>query len=95
MKMHLVLAAAVAALATTSLAGRAEAGSSYPFCAVAGGYNSYENCTYPSFGACMAAVSGVGGHCQPNPRFDGYSRDDGSAYDDPPPRRRHRGYRPG
>jgi hypothetical protein len=42
----------------------------------------------------MAAVSGVGGNCQINPRFDGYSRD-GSTYDDPPPRRRHRGYRPG
>ena len=44
----------------------------YPYCAIAGGYNSYENCHYPSFGACMAAVSGVGGFCQPNPRFAGY-----------------------
>ena len=91
MKRHLIWAAAVAVLSTGAMAGRAEAGSAYPFCAVAGGYNSYENCTYPSFAACRAAVSGVGGNCAPNPRFDGYARD---RYEDaPPPRRRPRGYR--
>jgi hypothetical protein len=58
----------------------------YPFCAVAGGNPGYQNCDYPSFGACMAAVSGVGGFCQANPRFVGYRDPDDSR----PVRRRSR-----
>ncbi len=89
MKTTLVLAAAVTALAAA--ANPAKAAPPYPFCAIAGGYNSYENCGYPSFAACMAAVSGVGGYCNVNPRYHAYYRDRG--YDDPPPRRRARGHR--
>jgi hypothetical protein len=29
----------------------------------------YENCGYPSLQACLAARSGVGGACTPNPKF--------------------------
>lgn len=73
MRIGLMIATA-AALAAVLLSFSMSPASAqpYPYCAIAGGYNSYENCHYPSFGACMAAVSGVGGFCQPNPRFLGY-----------------------
>jgi hypothetical protein len=90
MTKRLIYAATVAIMVSGAGAGHAQAGSAYPFCAVAGGYNSYESCIYPSFAACRAAVSGVGGNCQPNPRFDGYVRDN---YDDAPPRRPSRRHR--
>jgi hypothetical protein len=41
----------------------------YPYCAVAGGHEAYENCGYQTLQQCRAAVSGVGGHCQQNPRY--------------------------
>ena len=69
--MRLILAAGVL-LATLAIPAGSAYAQPYPYCAIAGGYNSYENCHYPSFGACLAAVSGVGGFCQPNPRFVGY-----------------------
>jgi hypothetical protein len=39
------------------------------WCAVAGGRNDYRNCGYFSFRQCLAATSGVGTFCQPNPYF--------------------------
>ena len=39
----------------------------------------FTNCGYPSLGACLAARSGVGGNCGPNPKYAG-----------PPPERRKR-----
>jgi hypothetical protein len=87
MRIGLIIATvagtAVAALSLSASVARAEV---YPYCAVAGGSPGYENCHYPSFGACRAAVSAVGGFCQPNPRFVGYS----DSADDQPPRRRSR-----
>jgi hypothetical protein len=87
MRIGLIIATvagtSVAALNLSASVARAEV---YPFCAVAGGSPGYQNCDYPSFGACMAAVSGVGGFCQPNPRFVGYS----DPRDDRPIRRRSR-----
>jgi hypothetical protein len=58
------------------------------WCAYGGGRNDYENCGYYTLRQCLAAISGVGGACRPNPR-GGY----GPPYSDdepPPPRRRHR-----
>jgi len=56
----------------------------YPYCAIKGGRGSYENCGYANLQQCRAAVSGVGGFCQPNPRFA-----QRPYFDDPrePPRR--------
>jgi hypothetical protein len=39
------------------------------WCADQGGRSGYTNCGYYTFRQCLAAVSGVGGHCQPNPNF--------------------------
>jgi hypothetical protein len=39
------------------------------WCAVAGGRSEYRNCGYFSLRQCVAAVSGVGTFCQPNPYF--------------------------
>ena len=39
------------------------------WCAAAGGRNDYRTCGYSSLQQCMAAVSGVGTFCQPNPYF--------------------------
>lgn len=73
MRIGLMIAiAATSAAVALSISGGPASAQPYPYCAIAGGYNSYENCHYPSFGACMAAVSGVGGFCQQNPRFAGY-----------------------
>ena len=67
LKMSLI--AATAAFAGLSLPGVARAEVDYPYCAVAGGYNAYENCGYATLNQCFASVSGVGGHCQENPRY--------------------------
>ncbi len=44
----------------------------YPWCA----YNNYlhggaTNCGFVTYQQCMAAISGVGGSCGPNPRYQG------------------------
>lgn len=39
------------------------------FCAEEGGIAGYRNCGYPTWGACRAAVSGVGGYCYANPQY--------------------------
>ncbi len=39
------------------------------FCAEDGGLSAYRNCGYPSFAACQAAVSGIGGYCYVNPQY--------------------------
>lgn len=39
------------------------------WCADQGGRSGYTNCGYYTFRQCLAAISGVGGHCQPNPDF--------------------------
>ena len=87
MRIGLIIAtaASIAAAALSRSAGTARA-EVYPYCAVAGGNPGYENCHYPNFGACRAAVNAVGGFCQPNPRFVGYS----DSSEDQPPRRRSR-----
>ena len=39
----------------------------YPWCARYS-WTTY-NCGFVSFGQCMATVQGVGGRCEPNPRY--------------------------
>jgi hypothetical protein len=67
-----MLLAAAAALVAASLAGasrEARAERDYPYCAYAGGRNSFENCGYYTLAQCLEAVHGVGGHCHENPRY--------------------------
>ncbi len=48
----------------------------YPWCARYGWTTS--NCGFVSFQQCLATISGIGGRCEPNPRYV------------PPPQRRSR-----
>ena len=57
------------ALIDLSVPSTARAETNYPYCAYAGGRNYFENCGYATFQQCLAAVSGVGAHCRPNPRY--------------------------
>lgn len=62
----LVALAALAAGASTSPAGAEE----YPWCAYYAGRNGgATNCGFVSYEQCMATLSGIGGNCQPNPRY--------------------------
>jgi Protein of unknown function (DUF3551) len=53
--------------------GSIDAGSSAraegAWCAQAGGRSEYRNCGYYTFNQCLAAISGVGTFCAPNPYY--------------------------
>ncbi len=60
----LVLVASAAALATPARAD------DHPWCAQYGGHNiASTNCGFASFEQCRATISGIGGSCYPNPRY--------------------------
>ncbi|MBN8920131.1 MAG: DUF3551 domain-containing protein [Rhizobiales bacterium] len=82
-----LLIGAVAATALAGLGASPASARDYPFCATQGGWGSYENCGYSTMQQCMAAVSGVGGFCKPNPRYAVRSYPDDYA---PAPPRRYR-----
>jgi hypothetical protein len=67
----LATAVVTAAVGLVGTGGAAQA-ADYPYCAVAGGRNAYENCGYFTLRQCLASVSGVGGHCAENPRYFAY-----------------------
>jgi hypothetical protein len=67
----LVLLGALAALGFTTNEVRAEGA----WCMVATSDLGFENCGYFTQRQCLAAVSGVGGFCVPNPRPPGYYAD--------------------
>jgi hypothetical protein len=47
------------------------------WCAESGGRNGgFSNCGYYTFRQCMAAISGVGGTCRPNPYIVTYTVED-------------------
>ncbi|HEX2216047.1 MAG TPA: DUF3551 domain-containing protein [Xanthobacteraceae bacterium] len=46
------------------------------WCAEQGGRGGYSNCGYHTFRQCLAAISGVGGHCKPNPNVVTYEVED-------------------
>lgn len=81
-----ILTAAVALAALSGAPDAARAQGDAPYCASAGGRGGYENCGYYTFRQCMEAVSGVGGTCRPNPRYQ--SGGPPGYYDEPVPRRR-------
>ena len=63
----LALTALVAVIALD--AGKSAQAEGAAWCADQGGRSGYTNCGYYTFRQCLAAISGVGGHCQPNPDF--------------------------
>jgi len=63
-----VILAAAATL--TMLASPAAQAREYPWCAHYGGAdNDATNCGFETREQCRAAISGVGGYCQTNPRY--------------------------
>lgn len=73
-KFKSLLAFGALALAA-SLAPGGEARAEGRWCAESGGRSAYTNCGYYTFQQCLAAVSGVGGSCRPNPRYYAEPRD--------------------
>ena len=68
MSGRLVLLAAVATIAM--LASHTAQAREYPWCAHYGGVdNDSTNCGFSTIEQCRAAISGVGGFCQTNPRY--------------------------
>lgn len=63
---HLI---ALALLATTAafLAPQVAQAREYPWCARYD-WSTY-NCGFVSFQQCLATISGIGGRCEPNPRY--------------------------
>lgn len=64
----------LAALMANAMVDKAEAGAIYPWCATYG-YYGVTNCGFATLAQCQAAVSGVGGFCQPNAFYPGPARD--------------------
>ena len=59
-----------AAATLTMLASEPAQAREYPWCAHYGGSdNDSTNCGFETREQCRAAVSGVGGYCQTNPRY--------------------------
>ena len=64
------LAALMAAATLTVLANQPAQAREYPWCAHYGGAdNDSVNCGFETVEQCRAAISGVGGYCQTNPRY--------------------------
>ena len=60
----ILIAGAFVLIAQTSAAAQER---QYPWCARYD-WTTY-NCGFVSFNQCLATISGVGGRCEPNPRF--------------------------
>lgn len=59
-------------LALSPLQGPAAHADPYRWCAYYGGVGSTTyNCGFTTYEQCMANVAGIGGWCEPNPRYDG------------------------
>ncbi|MES1155660.1 MAG: DUF3551 domain-containing protein [Pseudorhodoplanes sp.] len=69
--MRPILIASVIAIAAIVQAGSAQA-REYPWCARYD-WTTY-NCGFVSLNQCLATTSGVGGRCEPNPRYAGEPR---------------------
>jgi hypothetical protein len=64
--MLAILALSAASVAT--IAGSAPAAADYPYCAQGRGVGIPGDCSYQSYGQCMASASGRGLSCNVNPR---------------------------
>jgi hypothetical protein len=60
--------ASVAAISLPSAPAHAD---QYKWCAVYGGFHgdAGKNCGFVTYQQCLATVSGIGGHCEPNPFY--------------------------
>jgi hypothetical protein len=87
--MHrIVLALLAAGTVSVAASGSAKASSPiYPYCIQS--TIDGTDCSYPSYGACMAAASGRGVECIVNP-IVAFSQRGYPDYDTPPPRRARR-----
>lgn len=75
---HALIVSAFAFVAIVQSGGTAQA-REYPWCARYDWTTS--NCGFVSYNQCLATISGVGGRCEPNPRF---------AYGEPRRKKRYR-----
>jgi hypothetical protein len=66
--MLAILAFLAAGAATIAGSGPAAA-YDYPYCLQGGGWGYPGDCSYRSYGQCLASVSGRRGYCNVNPRF--------------------------
>jgi hypothetical protein len=66
--MRPVLFAGALAMAALAQAGSTAQAREYPWCARYG-WTTY-NCGFDTYNQCLATISGVGGYCERNPRFD-------------------------
>lgn len=67
--MRLLMILGIAAAALMAGAGVTFASDESAWCAYYGGRNSSTNCGFYSLAQCRAAISGVGGTCGMNPRY--------------------------
>lgn len=67
MLKNAIIYAAVGTL--TVLANNAVQAREYPWCAYYNMYGGAENCGFSTRAQCRAAIAGVGGICQTNPRY--------------------------
>jgi hypothetical protein len=65
-----VLLAGLGLAATVSMPGAASA-DSYRYCAVYNVDGGATNCYFVTWQQCQAAISGMGGFCEPNPFYSG------------------------
>lgn len=64
------LLAAMAFVAATAVLGTTARAQDYPWCAQYGGHQiASTNCGFATFEQCRATISGIGGSCYPNPRY--------------------------
>lgn len=70
MSGKLVCSFVILTAAATLLASHTAQAREYPWCAHYGGAdNDSTNCGFSTMEQCRAAISGVGGFCQTNPRY--------------------------
>ncbi len=67
--MRLFIVSAALALALIAQAGIEAQAGEYPWCARYD-WTTY-NCGFVSFRQCLATIGGIGGRCEPNPRYVG------------------------
>jgi hypothetical protein len=65
--MRFILSSLAVALAVLIAADQSAEAREYPWCAR---YDwTTTNCGFVSFQQCLATISGIGGRCEPNPRY--------------------------
>ncbi len=64
----MIFAAGAALLALAAPSAKAEV--EYPWCAKYGRFGTQaENCGFSTYRQCLATISGIGGYCARNPRY--------------------------